>query len=186
MRLIVFFSLPFVLVSLSASITATAQDSAKSIPYDPKVICFQQHRIDSIFQYVKKKKEVSSFFNAGVLENAALYKSRIDLMRRGLTNHKAMTVERSAEVWTSMLPQYDERYYFEMKDGRVIYVSLGFTAVSKFAGWDKVLNFTVKHWTPEQLKEYREGDGTYVAEGEWIASQTVTKVKIDTAVCERK
>lgn len=121
------------------------------------------------------------FFQGTVVDD--YFKSRVDLLRTGLTKNKKVTVERIVKTMSPMLPSYEEEHYFEMKDGRVVVVMIGFTAVAKFPDWHKVLNFTVKHWTKEQLEKYKASKGNFVSE-EDLQIEDYKIEKVDQEMCK--
>jgi hypothetical protein len=174
-----YLSIILLFASLLLSIPGSSQDK-----FDRKVVCFQQQRIDSILQFVKKKRDVSFFFDKMRLKDLKFFHSQMELVRRGLIKHKKMSVDREVHVWSGMLPRYEETYYFEMKDDRVIVVFIGFTAVAKFPGWEKVLNFTVKHWSKEQAAEHKTSVKAPVSNEEWIRNQTIQYVKVGKDMCQ--
>jgi hypothetical protein len=137
--------------------------------------------VDSIFRFVKKKKDVSMFFQGTVVND--YFKSKVDLLRMGLTKNKKVTVERIVKTMSPMLPSYDEEYYFEMKDGRIVVVMIGFTAIAKFPDWRKVLNFSVKHWTKEQLEKYKASEGSFISQ-EDLQIKDYKIEKVDQEMCK--
>jgi hypothetical protein len=154
--------------------------------FDSNVVCRQKHLIDSLLTLVRKDKDVMGFFVPDRVKNKEGFTNKIKLLKEGLTRSKATTTERTIEIWSKkMLPQYHEEYFFELKKGRLIIVSFGFTASSKIPDWQKVLNFNVTETTTNKLSEYKQSKNNitmpYDSDLEGV---TITTVPLEAGTCK--